>query len=335
MKLTLNLGTRSYDIVQKPGVLAKASLLANLKGKVMLVTDDGIPESYVQTLLAQCGQPVVHTLPAGEHTKTPDSVARLQSHLLEEGFGRYDYLATLGGGTVQDVAGFAAASYMGGMPLVHFPTTTASQCGAAIGGFYRLDLDGCKNVLCAPHQPDMVIIDPELLQTLPPRYYAAGLAEALRIGLATSADLLDILEKEDIAQNMERIVYLSLLYKKGLVERDEEGTGEARLLSFGDTIGQSIEAAGGPGEFLHGEAIALGMLPLIETRTLLKRTRAIMRKMGLPLKQPYHPGQLMPYIEKDATREGDALIVTRAKTPGQGYLERITQQELALLLEAP
>lgn len=334
MKLTLDLGNRSYDIILKRGVLQKAGLLTNLTGKVMLVTDDGVPKNYVKTLAGQCGQPVVHTLPAGEGAKTLETVAALHSHLLREGFGRHDCMAALGGGTVGDVAGFAAATYQHGMPLVHFPTTTTAQCDSAVGGLNNLDLDGCKNVLGAPRQPDKVVADPDLLATLPPRYFAAGLAQALKTALVASAELFEILEKEDVADNLERILYLSLLFKKGMVERDEAGAGERRLLRFGVTVGQGIEAAGRPGDFLHGEAMALGMLSMIETKTLARRAKAVMRKLGLPTKHPYNLDQLWPYIQKDATREGDAYVVTRVKTAGQGYWERITAEELSLIVGA-
>ena len=332
MKLTMDLGPHSYDIVIKRGVLARAGLLANLTGRVMLVTDAGVPESYVKTLAAQCGQPVVHTLPVGKGTKTMETAQDLHRHLLQAGFCRNDTLAALGGGTVGDVAGFAASTYRHGMALLQFPTTTTAQCDSAIGGLNFLDLGDFNDMLGTLHQPAFVVVDPDLLATLPARHFASGLAQALKTALVASGDLFAILEHAVIEENIERILYLSLLCKKNIIERDEEGTDERLLLRFGHTLGQGIEAAGKPSAFLHGEAVALGLLPFVESRALARRARAVMRRLGLPLKHPYTPAQLWPYIQNDATHQEGAFIVTRVKTLGQGYLERMIEEELSLLV---
>ncbi len=218
------------------------------------------------------------------------------------------------------------------MPLAHFPTTTAAQCDFAVGGQCGIDLDGHINVLGVLHQPAKVIIDPSLLSTLPKRHFADGLVSAVKLALLASADLFKTLETADITTDIERILGTALLHKKSIVERDEDGEGERQLLHFGRTFGQGIEAAGEEGAFLYGEATALGMLPFIETHTLLRRTKALLRRLGLPTKHPYGPSQLWPYIQSDITREGGVYTVARVKALGEGYLERITAEELQLIL---
>lgn len=337
MKLTMDLGQRSYDIIIKNGALEKAGLLANLGGKVMVVTDEGVPEQHVKCILNQCGSGKVFVLPKGEQGKSVQQWQAILSKMLENGFARTDAVAAVGGGMAGDVAGFAAAAYMRGINFYQFPTTTLSQLDSSIGGKTALNLDGVKNIIGAFHQPSLVVADPKTLDTLPRRHWSNGLAEALKTALIGSTELFEILEKEDIEKNIERILYLGLRYKKSVVERDETEQGERKLLNFGHTIGHAIEAAGGleNGEegFLHGEAVALGMLPMLESRTLVRRTRAVMRKLELPLKHPYSPEELMGYIQQDKKRSDDKITVARVKTLGQGYLETIDMEELELIVK--
>lgn len=340
MKLTMDLGARSYHIIIKRGSLKNAGALGNLHRKVMVVSDSGVPKTRVNALLKQCAEGYSFVLPRGEASKSVESWQALQSALLANGFGRDDAIAALGGGMVGDVAGFAAASYLRGIEWMQFPTTTLAQLDACIGGRVSLNLDHTKNVLGALHQPGLVVVDPDALKTLTPRQYASGLAEALKIGLVGSSEvfsLLETLEPDELDAGLERLIYLCLRYVKGVVERDEAGVGERRLLGFGHTIGQGIEAAGlarsASDALLHGECVALGMLPMLESRTLERRVKAVMRKYGLPLKQPYPAEEVLRYIGRDQRRHGNSYKVVRVKTPGRGYVEDIDSEELRLMVE--
>lgn len=335
MKITVELGERSYPVVVKRGVLERVGMLANLTGRVLVVSDDGVPARYVKTVLAQCGQGHVFTLPQGEQSKSVQNWEAIAGFLHSHGFAHGDMVVAVGGGMVGDVAGFAAACYRRGIAWCHVPTTTLAQADAAVGGKTALNLCGAKNVVGAFHQPSLVAIDPATLKTLPQRHHASGLAEALKVGLVGDCELFEILESEDISQNIERILYLSLRYKIELVQQDETDTGQRRMLNFGHTFGHAIEAASGlgPNGLLHGEAVALGMLPMIEGRALLRRTRAVMKKLGLPMKMPYDKDAVLQYIQNDKKRNGDAYTVVRVKTLGQGYLEKISFEELALLVK--
>ncbi len=333
MKLTMHLGKRSYDIVLKNGALKKANQLANLSRKVMIVSDDGVPDAYVKTLLAQCEAGFVHVVPQGEASKSVECWQGILAHMLEEGFGRSDAVAAVGGGVVGDLAGFAAASYMRGISFFQFPTTTLAQVDSSIGGKVAIDLAGTKNIVGAFWQPELVVIDPKTLDTLPPRQFANGLAEALKTGLVACGDLFDIMEKEEIGPNLERILYMSLRTKKSIVERDETEQNERMLLNFGHTIGHGIEAAGGLSGLLHGECIAMGMLPMIESKTLARRTRAVMKKLGLPLRYSYNKEDVLRYIQSDKKRSDDTYTIVRVKVPGQGYLEKVGFEEIRLLVK--
>ncbi len=341
LKLSMNLGSRGYDIIIKRGALARAGSLGNLARKVLVVTDDGVPAQYAKSLLAQCPDGHLFVVPQGEASKSTAHWQAIQQELLRLGFGRTDAVAAVGGGVVGDLAGFAAATYMRGIAFFQFPTTTLAQVDSSVGGKVAVDLDGVKNIVGAFHQPELVVVDPDTLATLPARHFANGMAEALKTALIGSGELFSILEnttfygadgKIDVASDeLERILYLSLRYKMGVVERDETEQGERKLLNFGHTIGHGIEAAGGLGGLLHGECVALGMLPMIESKTLCRRTRAVMKKLGLPLSQPYSPDEILKYIRSDKKRDADRYTIVRVKQAGQGYLETVGFDEIALL----
>lgn len=336
MKLIMQLGNRSYDIVLKEGSLQRTSHLCNLNRKVLVVSDAGVPEKYVKTVLAQCKEGYSLIVPQGEGSKSVAAWQQVLQRLLALGFGRGDAIAAVGGGVVGDLAGFAAATYMRGIDFFQMPTTTLSQIDSSIGGKVAINLDGAKNIVGAFYQPQLVVIDPDTLKTLPRRHYINGLAEALKAGLLGDEELFRIFEEEDIDDNIQRIIYLSLLYKKGVVERDETEQGERKMLNFGHTIGHGIEAACGLGDgdeaLLHGEAVALGMLPMIESRTLQRRVRAVMKKLGLPLSYNCSADDILRYMQADKKRDGAKFTVVRVKTPGHGYLETIDGEELALLV---
>ncbi|MFV0413133.1 MAG: 3-dehydroquinate synthase family protein [Oscillospiraceae bacterium] len=337
MKLTMELGPRSYDIVLKKGSLGRAGKLCNLNRKVLVVSDSGVPAKYVKSLVAQCAEGSSIVVPQGEGSKSVQGWQTLLSRMLALGFGRGDAVAAVGGGVVGDLAGFAAAAYMRGISYFQFPTTTLSQIDSSIGGKVAINLDGTKNIVGAFHQPELVVVDPETLATLPKRHFANGLAEAVKAGLIGNAHLFELFEQDRIEQNLEEILYLSLLYKKGVVERDETEQGERKLLNFGHTIGHGIEAACGLGEgengLLHGECVALGMLPMIESRTLQRRTRAILKKLGLPLAYHCSADEILKHMHNDKKRSKDKYTIVRVKTLGEGYLETVDFEELSLLVK--
>ncbi len=337
MKLAMNLGSRSYDIIIKRGSLQRAGKLCNLARKVLVVTDDGVPPRYAKTIAAQCAEGHILVVKQGEGAKCVENWRRISSKLLHLGFTRGDAVAAVGGGVVGDLAGFAAATYMRGIPFFQFPTTTLSQIDSSIGGKVAVDLDGTKNIVGAFHQPGLVAVDPDTLATLPKRHFANGMAEALKTALIGSADLFDIFEheytKDGPQTDIERILFLCLSYKMGVVERDETEQGERKLLNFGHTIGHGIEAAGGLGGLLHGECVALGMLPMIEGKTLRRRTLAIMKKLGLPLACPYPAADILKHITSDKKRINDSYTIVRVKKAGQGYLETVGFDEIGLLVQ--
>ena len=332
MKLTMRLGVRSYDIVVRRGALAWVNQLTNLDRKVLVVTDEGVPQTYVDTILAQCGRGVVMRVPQGEGSKSLACLETLLTAMLENGFGRSDAVLALGGGVVGDLAGFAAACYMRGVDFINCPTTTLSQIDSSIGGKTAVNLAGTKNVVGAFHQPRLVVADPDTLNTLPQRHFVNGLAEAIKAGLIADEDLFELFETGDARENLEEILYRSLVVKKNVVESDERETGRRAVLNFGHTIGHGIESAEHLGGLYHGECVALGMFPMIEDEALRRRLGAVCRRLGLPASIQYDGDEIFRFAIHDKKASGDAVTVVRVPALGEVRLDKIPLKELRALI---
>ena len=320
-KLTMNLGERSYDIILKNGALENLYQFARLDRKVAVVTDSGVPAEYAQRVADQCRESTIITVPQGEASKSFKILETVLRQMLEFNMGRGDLVVAVGGGVVGDLAGFAAAIYMRGIDFINCPTTTLSMIDSSIGGKTAVDLGDTKNIVGAFWQPKLVIVDPATLSTLPRRHYINGLAEAVKAGLLADPELFAIFEKGDIDTQISEIIYRSLRFKKNVVEQDETERGMRKALNFGHTIGHGIEAVKGikgrrtVGLF-HGECVALGMLPMIESKALQKRVRAVYRRIGLPTRTTYNKEKVLAEMLHDKKAQGGQITVI--KVPGLG-----------------
>ena len=322
MKLTMQLKSRSYDIILKAGCLANLHQFTNVQGrKVFVLTDSGVPTDYAKIVAGQCQDSTVYTIPQGEGSKCLKVYGQVLQAMLEFGMDRKDLLVAVGGGVVGDLGGFCAASYMRGIDFVNCPTTVLSQVDSSIGGKTAVDLGDTKNIVGAFWQPKLVIVDPDTLATLPRRHYINGLAEAVKASLLADPELFAIFEKGDIDGQINEIIYRSLRFKKNIVEQDETEHGMRKALNFGHTIGHGIEAVKGikgrrtVGLF-HGECVALGMLPMIESKALQKRVRAVYRRLGLPLRTTYNKEKVLAEMLHDKKAQGGQITII--KVPGLG-----------------
>ena len=254
----MNLGEDSYDIIVERGVLSKANKQLNLNRRVLVVTDSGVPEEYAKSLASQCKDGIIYTVPMGEASKSLDIFGKVLGTMLDNGFSRKDCVVAVGGGVVGDLAGFAASAYMRGIDFYNIPTTLLSQIDSSIGGKTAINFGGVKNIVGAFYQPKKVLIDPDLLATLPERQISNGLAEAIKMALTSDKELFNIFENKDIDENIDEIIIRSLNIKKSVVEQDEKESGLRKILNFGHTIGHGIESSEEMSELYHGECVALG-----------------------------------------------------------------------------
>ena len=330
MILTMELGARSYDIVAERGVLRKAASLLQLDRKCLIVTGEHVPEEYAGIVAAQCRDPVIARVPSGEGSKSFAQLERLCRLMLEHGFHRSDCVIAVGGGKVGDLAGFAAASFMRGIDFFNLPTTVLSQVDSSIGGKVAVNLDGVKNIVGAFWQPKKVLIDPETLKTLPPRQVSNGLAEAIKMACTSDAALFSRLETGDISERIDDVILASLKIKKSVVEQDETETGLRKILNFGHTIGHGIESTG---VLLHGECVALGMLPMC-SEAARARLLPVLKKAGLPTEPDFDRAAVWDAMQHDKKAGAGTVDIVTVDEIGHGEIRRVTTQELKARFDA-
>lgn len=332
-KLTMNLGPRSYDIILKRGALENLYQFARLDRRVAIVTDSGVPEAYARRVADQCRDARIITVPQGEASKSLKILETVLRQMLDFGMGRGDLVVAVGGGVVGDLAGFAASIYMRGVDFINCPTTTLSMIDSSIGGKTAVDLGDTKNIVGTFWQPKLVIVDPDTLSTLPRRHFVNGLAEAVKAALLADPELFSIFEQGDVDARIDEIIYRCLRFKKNIVEQDETEQGMRKALNFGHTLGHGIEAVRGikgrrTTGLYHGECVALGMLPMIESKTLQKRVRAVYRRLGLPLRASYDKQKVLAEMLHD--KKAQAGQITLIKVPGLGCWRTETVPAAAL-----
>ncbi|MGN0942269.1 MULTISPECIES: 3-dehydroquinate synthase [Fusobacterium] len=323
MKLRIELREKSYDIHIEKGILHKIKEYINLDRKVMIVTDKGVPEKYMNIVKAQCPNGYSIAVEQGEGAKSFKVFEEVCRKLLDLGFHRNDLIIALGGGVIGDLAGFAAASYMRGIDFINIPTTTLSQIDSSIGGKTAINLGDTKNIIGAFYQPKGVFIDLEVLKTLPERHYYNGLVEALKAGLIYDRELFEIFENKNIDENLQEIIYRALLVKKDVVEKDEKEENLRKILNFGHTVGHGIEGFFHLKDVLHGEGVAMGMLPMIEDEELRERTKKILKKMNIDTDIKYDREKVFELMLKDKKSDQDKITLVKVKELGKAELVKV------------
>jgi 3-dehydroquinate synthase len=333
MNIHVSMDSNSYDIMIERGILRRAGELLDLKRKALIVTDTGVPEKYAETVCAQCRNGYIITVQQGEQSKSLQTFEQLLSKMLELGFTRKDCVIAVGGGVVGDLAGFTAASYMRGIDFYNIPTTVLSQVDSSVGGKTAVNLNGVKNIVGAFYQPKRVLIDPDVLFTLPKRQISSGLAEALKMSLTSDAALFRLFENEDPVAHIEDIIIRSVQIKKEVVEQDEKESGLRRILNFGHTVGHAIESEEALSGLFHGECVALGMLPMITDPALRDRVKIIYRKLDLPCSISFDPAVAMQALTHDKKSFAKGIQVTTVDHPGSYKTASLQPEEFIELFE--
>lgn len=268
MELTVNLDKNSYSIYIESGILSNAEHYISqvFQGKrIMIISDDNVFPIYGEKLIGALPSFECHTLvlPHGEPTKSFKTLPLIYASLLEKKITRSDLVIALGGGVIGDLAGFAAASYLRGIRLVQIPTSLLSQVDSSVGGKVAVDLPQGKNLVGAFYHPKLVLIDPDVLDTLPERYITDGMGEVIKYGCIKDSALFETLSAgnsfEELKEQLTSIIYRCVDIKRIVVENDQFDTGERMLLNFGHTLAHTIEQYYHYERESHGEAVAIGM----------------------------------------------------------------------------
>lgn len=295
-----------YRVAVSPGLLESAGALvesATNSHRYAIITDRTVLQLYGERLLASfaTSDARIFAVPAGEASKSREEWARITDEMLSAGFGRDSTVVTLGGGVVGDLGGFVAATYMRGIPFAQVPTTLLAMVDASVGGKTGIDTPHGKNIVGAFHQPAIVVIDPEVLSTLPVEHRRAGIAEMIKHGVIADAEYFErviaslrvLLEGTGNGETIAALVAASVEIKGEIVRRDEREQGLRKVLNFGHTVAHAIERAS-KWAVPHGEAVAIGMV--LEARlaervrvapaSLASRILDAVQRAGLPSERP-------------------------------------------------
>jgi 3-dehydroquinate synthase len=328
----------SYDILIGAGLVRELGQLLQKHcpaAAYALISDSHVAKLYGESIAGQVSgigcQVELFTFPAGEWNKTRDTWASLSDRMLAARLGRDCAVIAMGGGVVGDVAGFVAATYLRGVPLVQLPTSLLAMIDSSIGGKTGVDVAAGKNLLGAFHQPRLVVADLELLESLSRAQLAAGLAEAVKHGVIADAAYFAFLEREHTAifakdrAALERVVRRSVEIKAEIVAQDEREAGRRAILNFGHTVGHAIEATSRY-EVLHGEAVAIGMAYearlaeslAIARRGTERRLVELLEKLSLPVERPdgASPDDLIEVMHGDKKARAGAIRVALPREIG-------------------
>lgn len=349
--VTIKLGSRSYPVHIGENLLEEAGRIcrgALLKGRAAIVSDRKVGDLYgerVTNALANEGYKVsIHLVNPGETSKSFEVAEGLCEDFARHGMDRQSFVVALGGGMVGDLAGFVAAIYFRGVPVIQIPTTIMAQVDSSIGGKTGVNLRAGKNLVGAFHQPVAVLADTTTLATLGRREWNEGLAEVIKYGVIREKGLLT--ELRNGTWNLPDLVRRCVEIKASFVEEDErETTGSRALLNFGHTLGHAIEAVAGYGTLLHGEAVALGMVAAAQVsadraglpKEEIEELVGVIRRLDLPTTLPDRLSrkQILEKVFADKKFEsGKIRFVVSPKLGSATLAENITIEDLESGLRA-
>jgi 3-dehydroquinate synthase len=334
----VELGPRSYDIQIGSGTLARAAELLDADQQdthAVIITDANVDELYAEPVadsLVERGCEVsIMVVDAGEQSKSSDTAADLWERMLDEGTDRKSVVLAVGGGVVGDLAGFVAATYGRGLVFLQVPTTLLAQVDSSVGGKVGINLPGGKNMVGAFWQPRGVVIDVDVLGTLPDREFRAGLAEVVKYGVIQDAEFFAYLETNIDAINerdtgvLTHIVQRCCRLKADVVEQDErEETGLRSILNYGHTFCHAFEAATGYDQLLHGEGVAIGMLCASRLAERLGRVDAAFTERQHDLLSAFRLPTAVPAVDRDELVE----LMYRDKKVAHGRLRFVLPTRL-------
>ncbi len=347
-ELTIDLKDKKYPIHIGYNILKKfVDEYWHRYSLSFLITHSFLRETYKKDLIIP-KENIIY-VPVGEKSKSFQEVIKISKELAKRGADRKSTLFAFGGGVVGDLTGFIASIYMRGIKYIQIPTTLLAQVDSSIGGKTGINIREGKNLIGTFYHPDGVIIDVKTLNSLPEREYKSGIAEIIKYGMIMNYELFEFLEKNiDFILNRDtdkllHIIKESLLCKKYVVEKDEKESSLRMILNFGHTFGHAIEAKGGYRRFLHGEAVAIGMLLATYlayklgfcSYEVLERLKRVLTVFGFKIKNPYKIEDLMEYIKRDKKAYGGKIRFILPREIGKvEIVEDIEERDIIRILKA-
>lgn len=344
MELTVRT-SHPYQILIERGCTGKigrrAAELFLPGSRAMIVSDSNVSAIYgklVEASLTGQGFSCFHMIfPSGETAKRLSTIADIYTALAENNFTRSDFVVALGGGVTGDMAGFAAATFLRGIRFIQVPTSLLAQIDSSVGGKTGVDLPQGKNLVGAFHQPALVLIDPDVLSTLPPRYFADGMGEAIKYGCIKSRPLFDLIASAEIQKDPQEMIFQCVDMKRQVVERDEFDTGERMLLNFGHTFGHALEKLHHFEQLSHGEAVGIGMAMVagygeksgITAPGTADEIIRVLKKYNLPVSDGLPVSSVLAATALDKKSEGGEIRLILLKAIGKSFVKPFSRPELA------
>ena len=328
MELKVNLKENSYSIIIGNDLLRDFNKYYSLDSKVLIISDDNIPSIYYETILSKCNEGYKYIINHGEKSKNIDNYLAINKFLLENNFSRDDLIIALGGGVVGDLSAFIASTYKRGINFINIPTSTLAMIDSSVGGKTGIDFNGVKNVLGSFYQPKLVLIDLDTLKTLDERNYNNGLVEALKMGLIKDSSILELFNNPK--DNIKEIIIKSLRSKIEVIELDEKENNIRKILNFGHTFGHAYEML--DSSLLHGEAVARGMLTVLEGN-IKDKVETIVKSLNISFEYDMNIEEVIKLIKNDKKATSDYLDLILVKEVGSAIIERIEINELRKLLK--
>ena len=346
-RLNVDLPQNSYPIIIEKGLLKglkdEIKKINNYE-KIAIITDKNIERLYgarIKEELEGDFQIKIIVVEPGEKSKSLEVLEEVYKQLLDIEITRGDLIIAFGGGVVGDLAGFAAATFLRGIPYIQVPTSLLAQIDSSVGGKVAVNLAQGKNLVGSFYQPKAVFIDPDFLSTLEERYFYDGMAELIKYACIKDRDLFEDLlsfSDQDLFQNMEGIILRCCQIKRDIVVRDELDKGERMILNFGHSLGHVIEKYYNYEKYTHGEAVAMGMYNITKkseamgitqegTSELIKK---ILSKYNLPYEMPIiNKESLLQIIGLDKKNKGQYINLILVKEIGEAYIEKIYRKDIS------
>ncbi|SFE33973.1 3-dehydroquinate synthase [Alteribacillus iranensis] len=344
----------SYPVFIGEGIRHQcSSLLYDIlkeRSKVLIITDETVAELYADDVVRSVSNALsagVCKVPSGETSKSMDVYHKVMTACIQEGLDRQSIIIALGGGVIGDLAGFAAATYMRGIPFIQMPTTLLAQ-DSSVGGKTGINHELGKNLIGAFHQPAAVLYDTETLHTLPDKEWRSGFAEMIKHAYIKDPEFLTWLKEnvhslEDIKDSqLLRFLKRSIAIKAEIVKEDEKESGVRAFLNFGHTLGHAVEKESGYGGMTHGEAVAAGMIFAMKVSNRLGYSKwdvtqeaEWLKALGYPIEAPsqYSSHQLIEVMKNDKKASKGNITFVLLEKPGSPFLETVDERTLAHILE--
>ncbi|WP_338476322.1 3-dehydroquinate synthase [Tetragenococcus halophilus] len=348
MLLTVNLKEHNYQIkIQKSSLTNIGEWLKDIwsKRKIAIITDSTVNQLYtqkVETSLTDSGFTVtIMEVASGESSKSLAMAEKLYAELAQNYFTKSDGIIALGGGVIGDLAGFVAATYMRGLAFVQVPTSLLAQVDSSIGGKTAVNTTAAKNLVGTFYQPEGVLIDPDVLSTLPQKHLEEGIAEIVKAAAIADNQLWQFLDRlqdtVDLKQHAEEVIIAALKVKQEVVEKDEFDQNQRLILNFGHTIGHAIEKTIGYGKISHGESVAIGMLKItahaeeigLTAKNTTKELQQMLDKFHLPTElSDWDPLQINKAIIHDKKVRDNQLNIVLLEKIGQAKIVPIHLEKM-------